>query len=182
VLYISFDAHLDFYDEWNGNKEAHCTITKRIFDLEYMNDDSVFVIGARDIDLLEISLSKKNELKYTTMLEYSKSSLPFVKFIQNFFSKGLKDSTDEKSKRKAYISIDIDVLDPSVAPATGYPIPGGLQYRELIFGIEYLSKIFNVVGLDLVEYAPNLDMKNLMTGFLGAKLISESMAHIKINK
>jgi agmatinase len=74
------------------------------------------------------------------------------------------------------------VLDPSVAPATGYPIPGGLQYRDLYFGIEYLCKIFDVIGLDLVEFAPNLNMKNNMTGFLCAKLISESMAHININK
>ena len=182
VVFISFDAHLDFYDEWNGNKDAHCTITKRIFDLEYMNEDTVFIIGARDIDLLEISLSKKNGLKYATMLEYSKSSLQFVKFIQNFFLKGLKDFSGKKSKTKAYISVDIDVLDPSVAPATGYPIPGGLQYRELYLGIEYLSKKFDIIGLDLVEFAPNLDMKNQMTGFLCAKLISESMAHIKINK
>lgn len=182
VIFISFDAHLDFYDEWNGNKEAHCTVAKRIFDLEYMDENSVFIIGARDIDLPEISISKESGLKYTTMLEYSKSNMEFVKFIQNFFSKGLKNFSEKKSKIKAYISIDIDVLDPSVAPATGYPIPGGLQYRDLYFGIEYLCKIFDVVCLDLVEFAPNLNMKNNMTGFLCAKLISESIAHIKINK
>ena len=72
----------------------------------------------------------------------------------------------------------IDVLDPSIAPATGYAIPGGLSYRELWHILRALAKSFNIIGFDLVEVAPNLDPPNNVTANLAAKLIIEFISFI----
>jgi len=83
--------------------------------------------------------------------------------------------------KNLYVSIDIDVLDPSIAPGTGFAIPGGFSYRELWQILKEMSSHFNILGFDLVEVAPNLDLQNNITCNLAAKLIVEFMSFI-INK
>ena len=80
--------------------------------------------------------------------------------------------------KEIYISIDIDVFDPSIAPGTGYAIPGGFSYREIWKILKELTKKFNILALDLVEVSPNLDLKNYLTCNLGAKLIIEFISFI----
>jgi agmatinase len=80
-----------------------------------------------------------------------------------------------------YVSIDIDVFDPSTAPATGYAIPGGLTYRDMWQILKAITKNFDIVGFDLVEVAPNLDIPSNLTSNLAAKLISEFISFISIN-
>ena len=69
-----------------------------------------------------------------------------------------------------YISIDIDVLDPAFAPGTGYPEPGGLSIRELIYFLHRLKKLHNFRGGDLVEVNPK---KDAGTAIVAAKIITE---------
>ena len=76
------------------------------------------------------------------------------------------------------MSIDIDALDPSIAPGTGFAIPGGFSYREIWIILRELTKNFNIRGFDLVEVAPNLDNANNMTCNLAAKLIIEFISFI----
>jgi len=180
LFFILFDAHLDFYDKWEDSPETHCTITKRIFDLEDMGVNHIVVLCARDIDIPEQRNAQKEGLKYVTMKAFSDSGLTFLEYIKKFVdSEMLIDTMPETKQSKAYISIDIDALDPSAAPATGYPIPGGISYRQLYHGLEYLSKRVDIIGFDVVEYAPNLDTPGQITGFLCAKIISELMMMIK---
>jgi agmatinase len=76
---------------------------------------------------------------------------------------------------KVYITLDLDVLDPSIMPATGTPEPGGLDYYQLI---RFLSRVFgkrNVVGFDIVEFAP-LEGLNA-PGFLVAKLYYKMLSY-----
>ncbi|MHA1727138.1 MAG: arginase family protein [Promethearchaeota archaeon] len=185
ISFISFDAHLDFYDVWEKKKHTHCTVTKRIFELENMGSNQVFVIGARDIDLPELKLAKKTHLKYLTVKQFFDNKreyeYDFKKYIQKSFNGeffGPSENNGKRRKLKAYISIDIDVLDPAFAPGTAYPIPGGISFRDLIQSLEYIAEKFEIIGFDLVEYAPNLDPKSRMTGFLAAKIISEFMMKI----
>ena len=72
-------------------------------------------------------------------------------------------------------------MDPSIAPATGFPIPGGFTYREMWRILREIAKKFKIIGFDLVEVAPNLDNNNI-TSNLAAKLIIEFMAFIILNR
>ena len=186
VIMISFDAHLDFYDDWFGVKKTHCTVMKRINEIVR---DNMVVIGARDIDLPEYEEADKVDLKYLTMKELYdakiKENIPIQKKFEKFISDTFQldfSNKDKDKKKEIYISIDLDVFDPSIAPATGYPIPGGLDYRTMIYFLEFLTANFKVVGADFVEYAPNLDIPSKITGFLMAKLISEFIVMLEKQK
>jgi len=76
------------------------------------------------------------------------------------------------SGKDVYVSIDIDVVDPAFAPATGYPEPGGLSSREFIYLIQRINKVKNLRAVDIVEINPEKKGRE-MTVKLGAKILSE---------
>ncbi|KAG0744806.1 hypothetical protein G6F66_008815 [Rhizopus arrhizus] len=81
----------------------------------------------------------------------------------------------EDKHTPVYLSIDIDVIDPSMAPATGTPEAGGLLSRELKYILRGLDG-YNIIGLDVVEVAPAYDTQAQLTTFLAADLIYEVMS------
>ena len=83
--------------------------------------------------------------------------------------------------KELYVSVDIDVIDPAFAPATGYPEPGGLSSREFIYLIQRINKMKNLRGIDIVEINPEKDENNL-TIKLGAKILSELIWLLLFNK
>ncbi|TFG17307.1 MAG: agmatinase [Promethearchaeota archaeon] len=171
---LIFDAHLDFYEEWDKGVYSHATISHRVFDLKYINDTNLLIVGTRDIDIPELKLSEEENIHHFDaylVSEYGLSNL--IDNIIDFF---------QNSKIKyLYVSIDIDVFDPSTAPATGYAIPGGLTYREIWQILKSIASKFNIIGFDLVEVAPNLDLPNNLTSNLAAKLIAEFISFISLN-
>jgi len=171
---LIFDAHLDFYQEWDKGVYSHATISHRVFDLSYINDTNLLIVGTRDIDIPELKLSEEENIHHFDaylVSEYGLSNL--IDNIIDFF---------QNSKIKyLYVSIDIDVFDPSTAPATGYAIPGGLTYREIWQILKSIASKFNIIGFDLVEVAPNLDLPNNLTSNLAAKLIAEFISFISLN-
>lgn len=76
-----------------------------------------------------------------------------------------------------YLSIDIDVIDPSMAPATGTPETGGFLTREMRYILRSLEG-YNLVGMDVVEVAPAYDTQAQLTSFLAADLIYEILSMI----
>ena len=74
--------------------------------------------------------------------------------------------------KEVYVSVDIDIVDPAFAPATGYPVAGGLTSRQMIYLMQRLNKIKNLRGVDIVEINPDKDV-NEMTVKLGAKIVGE---------
>ena len=117
---LVFDAHLDFYNTWEGNQYSHATISHRLFDLEDITSQNLLILGTRDIDIPEKDLAGQHNLKYFNAYELNHNVNEFIQRIINFFH----DSNIEQ----LYLSIDIDVLDPSIAPGTGYAIPGCFSY------------------------------------------------------
>ncbi|MHA1149651.1 MAG: agmatinase [Promethearchaeota archaeon] len=168
---LLFDAHLDLYDQWDKGIYSHATVSHRIYDLKYVNNKNILIVGTRDIDIEELEIAKKENISYLNAYELSQLGLNKYKekIITFFKNSSIKD---------LYISIDIDVLDPSSAPGTGFPIPGGLSYRELWMVLENIVNNFNIIAFDVIEVAPNLDPPNKMTVILAAKLITEFMAFI----
>ena len=81
--------------------------------------------------------------------------------------------------KKVYLSFDVDGLDPSVMPATGTPVPGGLGYYESLNLIKELIKGREVIGFDVVEFSP---IKNFIAyDFTVASLVYEMMELINLN-
>ena len=171
---LIFDAHLDFYEEWDKGVYSHATISHRVFDIEYINNTNLLIVGTRDIDIPELKLSEEKDINHFDaylVSEYGLSNL--IDNIIDFF---------QNSKIKyLYVSVDIDVFDPSTAPATGYAIPGGFSYRDMWQILKSIAKKFNIIGFDLVEVAPNLDLPSNFTSNLAAKLITEFMSFISQN-
>jgi len=172
---LIFDSHLDLYEEWDKGVYSHATVSHRIFDLDYINNKNLLIVGTRDIDIPELEIAKDEEIVHFDAHSLVQIGLKhFTDNIINFFkSSKIKD---------LYISIDIDAFDPSIAPATGFAIPGGFTYRELWKILKEITKHFNVVGFDVVEVAPNLDLPSNLTSNLAAKLIVEIMDFITNSK
>jgi len=171
---LIFDAHLDFYQEWDKRVYSHATISHRIYDLEYISNKNMLIVGARDIDIEELELANSEGIKYVNAYHIIDGLDYYIDNIKEFFHKS--------NIENIYVSIDIDALDPSTAPGTGYAIAGGFTYREIWKILKDITLDFNVVGIDLVEVAPNLDLGNKMTSILAAKLIVEFMDFIRISK
>ncbi|MFX1395816.1 MAG: arginase family protein [Promethearchaeota archaeon] len=171
---LIFDSHLDLYEEWDNNKYSHATISHRVLDLEYISNRNLLIAGTRDIDLPEKEIAIKNHLFHLDAYLLCESGLDaYIQKIIDFFNKsGIKN---------LYISIDIDALDPSIAPGTGYAIPGGFTYREMWKILKVLASRFKIIAFDVVEVAPNLDLPNNLTCNLAAKLIVELISFIKTN-
>jgi len=76
--------------------------------------------------------------------------------------------------KKLYLSLDIDVIDPAFAPATGYPEPGGLTSRQFIYLMQRIKKMKNLKAVDIVEINSEEDKKfNNQTTRVGAKILAE---------
>jgi len=172
---LIFDAHLDFYDKWDNGDLSHATVIHRVYDLQYINNKNLLIVGTRDIDIPELEIVNMENVEY--LEAYKLMDLGMRRYIENiieFFTKS--------SITTLYISIDIDVLDPSIAPGTGFAIPGGFSYREMWRILNEIAANFNIIGFDLVEVAPNLDLSNNITCNVAAKLIVEFMSFITETK
>jgi agmatinase len=172
---LIFDAHLDLYENFDKEKYSHATVSHRIFDLNFISKNNLLIVGTRDIDIPEFNIAKNEQISHLNAYVLHDIGVDsFVEKILEFFKKS--------NTKNIYISIDVDVLDPSIAPGTGYAIPGGFSYRELWKILRKLTENINIIGFDLVEVSPNLDLANNVTSNVAAKLIIELISFISNNK
>jgi agmatinase len=143
-LVVVFDAHLDIREELNGKRICHATYLKRGYEeLRY----NALIIGARALSKVEVEYAETNsDINYITSLSIMKNSAETQANIKQI----------SEDARSIYISVDLDVLDPSFAPAVGNPHPEGLSTTQLM---DILHQIMNkrVVGFDLTEICPHFD-------------------------
>ena len=155
IYVLHFDAHTDLRDEYNNNKNSHATVIKRIWDI--VGDGKIFQFGIRSGTKEEFDFALKE--KHTYMETHTINTfLDIVKSLEN---------------KNVYLTIDLDVLDPSIFPGTGTPEPGGISYREFeeVFKVLKNSNI-NLVGLDIVELSPDYDNTNVST-VVACKILRE---------
>ena len=172
---LILDAHLDLYEKYQKSIYSHATVSHLIHSLKFISNKNFLIIGTRDIDVPELKFAKTNDITYfNAYLLHDIGVDSFTERIIEFFEKSdIKD---------IYISIDIDVLDPSIAPGTGYAIPGGFTYREIWKIFREVTKKINIIGFDIVEVSPSLDLPNNITLNVAAKIIIELMYFILSNK
>ncbi len=172
---LILDAHLDLYEKYQENVYSHATVSHLIHSLDFISNKNLLIIGTRDVDIPELKIARTNNIIYfNSYLLHDIGVNSFTEKIIEFFEKS--DIED------IYISIDIDVLDPSIAPGTGYAIPGGFTYREVWKILREVSKNVNIIGFDIVEVSPSLDLPNNITLNVAAKIMVELMYFILSSK
>jgi len=165
---ISFDAHLDLRNEYLGQKFSHTTFMRRLN--EQVKPKKIIEVGTRAVCKEELEYSENIGISYITSLEIRREGLEKTK---ERIRKLLEDVEN------VYLSIDLDVLDPSYAPAVQNPEPEGISpyiLHELI--AETCKK--SIMGFDLVEVAPNYD--NGITAIQAARTIFEVICQIEKNR
>jgi agmatinase len=160
VTVLQLDAHCDLRDEYNGSKYNHACVMARVRELA-----PILQVGIRSMDSSEKQLMDK-------------ARIFFAKDIYN--NRDWIDKVIQKLSDNVYITIDLDVFDPSVMPSTGTPEPGGLLWYDVLALLKAVCDKKNVVGFDVVELCPN-DSNSSATGkapdFLAAKLIYKLLSY-----
>lgn len=146
VYLLHFDAHTDLREEYNNNKNSHATVIKRIWDI--VGDNRIYQFGIRSGTKEEFDFSLKQNHTYME-----------VGSIDTF-----EEIVNQLKGKNIYLTIDLDILDPSIFPGTGTPEPGGITYKEFqnIFNVLKNGNI-NLVGCDIVELSPDYDNTNVST-------------------
>ena len=128
--------------------------------------ENLAIIGARDIDLTEVPLVKELGVRVYTMSEIDRrgAAICFAEAIAHV----------SKNSDGIHLSFDLDGVDPSEAPGVGTPVPGGLSLRESHLICEMVCETGRLVGMEMVELNPILDISN-QTGKLAVWLIQSAL-------
>lgn len=156
---IHFDAHTDLRQDYLGESLSHATVLRRIHD----------IVGDGAINQFCIRSGLKEEF------EWAKQHTHLEKFTYNTLPSCVRRLKD----KPVYITIDLDVLDPSVFPGTGTPEPGGIDFHDMMNIIKELGKLNNVVGMDVVELSPKYDVSGVSTAVACKTLRELVLATIK---
>ena len=166
---IQIDAHLDFVDERHGVRYGHGNPMRRASEKSYVS--GMTQIGIRNVS----STAKEGYIDAR-----AKGSKIFS--VRHLREMGIDKILEQIPKDKRYyITIDIDAFDPSIASGTGTPSHGGFYYYEILELLDGIIKQGKVVGLDLVEVAPDYDLTN-STATLAAQLLMNTIGRILHNK
>ncbi len=162
---IQIDAHLDFVDERHGVKYGHGNPMRRASEKKY-------VTGMTQIGIRNVSSTAKDG--YIDAKSKGSSIFSVRQFRKAGLSKILESIPINKNY---YISIDIDAFDPSIASGTGTPSHGGFYYYEVLELLDSIIQRGDVVGMDLVEVAPDYDL-TFSTSTLAAQLLMNAIGRI----
>jgi len=152
---LQLDAHTDLRQQYNGSKYNHACVMARVREM-----CPIVQVGIRSMDSTE---------------------KPFVNRENIFFAKDIYNNKDwyakavSKLSDKVYVTIDVDVFDPSIMPSTGTPEPGGLLWYEVLEFLKLVCEQRDVVGFDVVELCP--DEENKAPDFMAAKLIYKLLSY-----
>lgn len=148
VAVLHFDAHLDTWDTYFDEPITHGTPFRRASEEGFIDQTASMHVGTRG------PLYGKGDLEDDERLGFSIVTSEFVE--EQGVAAAIERIRTRIGDKPLYISVDIDVLDPSHAPGTGTPEAGGLTSRELLRMIRALADL-NIVGADVVEVAPAYD-------------------------
>jgi len=163
---IIFDAHPDCMPSIGSKKNKFPTHEEWLRALieDGFPPENVLLVGVRNPYSEEIEFLKKNSIKIISMNQIIANLHDTCDIIMEF-----------SNNRDLYLSIDIDVIAPAFAPATGYLESGGLTSRQFLYIMQRMNKMKNLKAVDIVEINSEKDKKNFngQTTKLGAKILSE---------
>jgi agmatinase len=152
---LHLDAHSDRRNSYEGNKYSHASVIARVNEVT----DRVVSVGIRSMDSSELESIRKNKVFYSHEIFKTK----------NWIAEIVKSLT-----KNVYITLDLDVFDPSIMPSTGTPEPGGLTWQQVTGLLREVASRKNIVGADIVELCPS---GNKAPDFLAAKLVYKMLSY-----
>ena len=162
---IQIDAHLDFVDERHGVRYGHGNPMRRASEKKY-------VTGMTQIGIRNVSSTAKDGY------EDARSRGSNIFSVRQYRNLGLSKILEVIPKNKRYyITVDIDAFDPSIAAGTGTPSHGGFYYYEVLELLDAIIQQGEVIGMDLVEVAPDYDL-SFSTSTLAAQLLMNAIGRI----
>jgi len=162
---IQVDAHLDFVDERHGVTAGHGNPMRRAAEKDYVK-------GLSQIGIRNVSSTAKEG--YDDARAFGSDIIS----VRQFRAIGVTAVLDRIPKgERYYVTIDIDGFDPSIAPGTGTPSHGGFLYYEILELMDGLARQGHIIGLDLVEVAPDYDQTG-STSTLAAQILLNTIGRI----
>ena len=162
---IQIDAHLDFVDERHGVKYGHGNPMRRAAEKSYVS-------GLTQIGIRNVSSTAKEGY------EDAKKMGSNIISVRQFRELGVSKIINQiPNNIPYYVTIDIDAFDPSIASGTGTPSHGGFLYYEILELIDLIAQKGKIIGMDLVEVAPDYDITTSTTT-LAAQLLLNSIGRI----
>jgi agmatinase len=163
VVVVALDAHSDLRNRYLGDAFCHASTMRRILD----QGKRVIEIGVRSMSLEEFQFIQEKKLPIFYREEIRRRTLTNVLPAIRRLIEG----------KKVYLSIDVDVLDPSEAPGVSTPEPDGLSFRDVQQITREVCSSSSVIGFDVVEVTPIPG--NVVTEFLAAKLVYKTLGYIQ---
>lgn len=152
---LQLDAHSDLRPEYEGSHLNHACAAARA-----REHAPLVQVGIRSMAAEELPFVDRKRIFYAHEL---------------YSDKSLYDRALDLLSGNVYITVDLDVFDPSVMPSTGTPEPGGPDYRELMFFLREVFRKRNVIGFDVVELCPS--ESNKAPDFMAAKVIYQMLSY-----
>lgn len=151
---VHFDAHADLRDDYLGQRLSHACVLRRCHDI--VGDGHIFQFGIRSGDREEFRFADK----HTEM--------------HKFDLNGIDEAVGKLKGKNIYLTVDLDVLDPSIFPGTGTPEAGGVTFDELRKALTLVCGELNIVGCDVNELSPQYDQSGVSTA-VACKIIREML-------
>ena len=165
---VQIDAHLDFVNERHGVRYGHGNPMRRAAEKPY-------VTGLSQIGIRNVSSTSRDGY------EDARAMGSDIVSVRQFRKMGVEAMLARIPEGvRYYVTIDIDGFDPSIAAGTGTPSHGGFLYYEMLEFLDGLTKQGRIVGLDLVEVAPDYDLSGSTTT-LAAQLLLNVIGRIAEN-
>ncbi len=152
---LQLDAHSDLRQVYEGSEFNHACAMARAWEFA-----PVVQVGIRSMSAGELPYADRDRIFYAHELYYDKD---------------LYGKATDKLTENVYVTIDLDVFDPSLMPSTGTPEPGGPGYFELLHFLREVMRKKNVVGFDVVELCPS--EANKAPDFIAAKIIYQLLSY-----
>lgn len=172
---IHFDAHFDAVGSMFGHVISNGSPVRRLIEEGHVHGRNFVQIGLQSFkpSASELAWMRENEIRYHFMVEIERDGWRAV------LDRALAEAMD--GPRKVFISLDIDVLDLSVAPGAGTPEPGGMTVRELFPMLRAIGVQHEVVGFELVEVNPLLD-QTYRTRLTAIRIVREVLTGIAMRR
>ncbi len=175
ISMIHFDAHADTGESQFGALVGHGTPMRRLIDTGAVRGDRFLQLGLRGYwpDDVTLKWMRDQGMRSYEMTEIHHRGMTAV-LDESFVT--LLDGCDG-----VFLSVDIDVVDPGMAPGTGTPEPGGMTSRELLEAVRRICLELPIVGIDVVEVAPAYDSADI-TAILANRVVLEALSAITLRK
>jgi agmatinase len=175
ISMIHFDAHADTAESQFGALVGHGTPMRRLIETGAVRGDRFLQLGLRGYWPDDVTLKWMRD---QGMRSYEMTEI---------HHRGMKEVLDESFATLTdgcdgvFLSVDIDVVDPGMAPGTGTPEPGGMTSRELLEAVRRICLELPIVGMDIVEVAPAYDSADI-TAILANRVVLEALSAITLRK